>query len=65
MQAPNFNYQKWMFICVGLVLVGIGVGFVGFPKLLRKMIKGVSHLCLGEEESVVVVRIFEKKGKLS
>lgn len=42
MQTPNLNYQKWLFICIGLMVFGIGVGFIGFPKLLRKMIKGVS-----------------------
>lgn len=43
MQTPNINYQKWLFICIGLVVFGIGVGFIGFPKLLRKMVKGVSN----------------------
>lgn len=43
MQTPNLNYQKWLFICIGLMVFGIGVGFVGFPKLLRKLVKGVSN----------------------
>lgn len=50
MQAPNLNYQKWLYICVGLMVFGIAVGFIGFPKLLRKMIKGVSDSKFWKEE---------------
>lgn len=37
----NINYYKWMVICLVMIVFGIGVGFIGFPKFLHNMIKGV------------------------
>lgn len=42
MHLPNLNYK--VILIISLILLSLGIGlFVGFPKLLRKMIKSVSN----------------------
>lgn len=42
MNAVSVNYKKYLIISICLLVFGVALGGYGIPKLLKKMIKGVS-----------------------
>lgn len=44
MHYPDLNYKKWLIVFIGIFSFGVGFGMLAFPKLLPKLIKGVSNL---------------------
>lgn len=43
MNLPKLNYKVILIVSIILMAFGIGL-FLGFPKLLKKMVKGVSNV---------------------
>lgn len=46
MHFPKFNYKVTLIVSVCLLAFGIGFGIFAFPKILKKMVTGVSSLKL-------------------
>lgn len=44
MNGMNLNYKKYLIISICVLVFGVALGAYGIPKLLKKMIKGVSVL---------------------